>query len=91
MNISKKAEEVFTENPRGKPLEQCFDDFHCKTILYHYNRAYTLKQSVSYLDHHCVKGATFVNETSVIPIFDEDNVYILATTKEVIKTKELQE
>ncbi|SES09820.1 bifunctional diguanylate cyclase/phosphodiesterase [Psychrobacillus sp. OK032] len=89
--INKKAEEVFTENPRGKRLEQCFNDFHCKTILYYYNRAHTLKQAVSYQDHHCVKGATFVNETSVIPIIDEDNVYILATTKEVIKTKELQE
>ncbi|MFJ8064962.1 diguanylate cyclase domain-containing protein [Psychrobacillus sp. NPDC096426] len=89
--INKKAEEIFTENPQGKRLEQCFDDFHCKTILHHYNRAYTLKQSVSYQDHHCIEDATSVNETSAIPIFDEENVYILATTREVIKTKEMQE
>lgn len=89
--INKKAEEIFNENPQGRRLEQCFDDFHCKTIIYHYNRSCTLKQSVSYQDHHCIKGATFVNETLAIPIFDGDNVYILATTREVIKTKELQE
>ncbi|TQR05532.1 diguanylate cyclase domain-containing protein [Psychrobacillus soli] len=89
--INKKADEIFTENPHGKRLEQCFDEFHCQTILYHYNRAFELKQSVSYQDHHCIKGATFVNETSAIPIFDEENMYILATTKKVIKTKEMQE
>ena len=89
--INKKAQEIFTEHPNGKRLEQCFDDFHCKTILTHYNRAFTLKKSVSYQDHHCVKGATYVNETTVIPIFDGENRYILATTKEVIKTKEMQE
>ena len=89
--INKKAKEIFTENPHGKRLEQCFDEFHCKTILYHYNRAFTLKQSVSYQDHHCIKGTTFVNETTAIPIFDEKNMYILATTKKVIKTKEMQD
>lgn len=89
--INKKAEEIFTENPQGKRLEQCFSDFHCKLIFCHYNRATMLKQSVSYQDHHCIKGATSVNETTVIPIFDEENIYILATTKEVIKTKEMQD
>lgn len=89
--INKKAEEIFVENPQGMRLEQCFDDFHCKTIFYHYNRAFMLKQSVSYQDHHCIKGATSVNETTVIPIFDEENMYILAITKAVIKTKEMQD
>lgn len=89
--INKKAEEVFKENPIGERLDQCLDEFHSRLIIHHYNRACTLKSSVFYQDHHYKQEATFINETTAIPIFHKDNIYILATTKEVIKTKEMQE
>ncbi|MFJ7826409.1 diguanylate cyclase domain-containing protein [Psychrobacillus sp. NPDC096623] len=89
--INKKAEELFSENPIGKSLDECFNEFHNKTIVQHYNRACKQKQSVCYQDHYCVKSETYINETTAIPIFENGYTYILATTKEVSRTAHMQE
>lgn len=89
--VNKKAETIFSENPCGKKLDQCLDEFHYRTIVFHYNRAIELKHSVFYQDHHCIQNETFINETTVIPILSEEQVYILATTREVRKTKEMHD
>ncbi|WP_342601005.1 diguanylate cyclase [Psychrobacillus sp. FSL H8-0483] len=89
--VNKKAEEIFLECPTGKRMEHCLDEFHYKTILFHYNRACKIKHSIFYQDNHFLHNETIVNETTVIPIFNGEEVYILATTREVTRTKEMQE
>lgn len=89
--INRKAEELFAESPIGKSLNECFNDFHNRTIIQHYNRATAQKLSVCYQDHHCVYGETSINETTVIPVFDNGITYILATTKQVSKTQPMKE
>ena len=89
--INKKAEELFSESPIGKSLGECFDEFHNKTIIQHYNLACLQKEAVSYQDHHCVESETHTNETTAIPIFNNGFTYILATTKEISRSKNLKE
>ena len=89
--INKKAAELFSENPIGRTLDECFSEFHNKTIIQQYNRACAQKGSVCYQDHHCVQSGTHINETTVIPIFDNGNTYILAMTREVSRTQDLRE
>lgn len=89
--VNKKAEEIFLECPSGKRMEHCIDKFHYKTILYHYNRACNIKHSIFYQDNHFIHNETIVNETTVIPVFHGEEVFILATTREVTRTKEMQE
>lgn len=89
--INKKAEELFSENPIGKSLDECFDEFHNKTIVQHYDRAWMQKKSVCYQDHYCVTTESYINETTAVPIFENGFTYILATTKEVSRTAHLQE
>ncbi|SDN07401.1 PAS domain S-box-containing protein/diguanylate cyclase (GGDEF) domain-containing protein [Psychrobacillus sp. OK028] len=89
--INKKAEELFSESPIGKSLDECFDEFHNKTIVQHYDRAWMQKKSVCYQDHYCVTTESYINETTAVPIFENGFTYILATTKEVSRTAHLQE
>lgn len=89
--INKKAEELFSENPVGKSLDECFNEFHNRTIIQHYNRACLQKESVCYQDHHCIQSETSINETTVIPIFDNGFTYILATTKQVSRTQSMKD
>lgn len=89
--INKKAEELFTDNPIGKSLGDCFSEFHSKTIIQHYHRACMQKESVCYQDHHNIESETHINETTAIPIFDSGSTYILATTKEVSRTQNMKE
>ena len=42
--INKKAEELFSENPIGKTLDECFSEFHNRTIIQQYNRAMSQKE-----------------------------------------------
>lgn len=89
--INKKAEELFSDDPTGRSLEECFNEFHNKTIVQYYNRACLQKESVCYQDHYCVKSETHINETTAIPIFENGFTYILATTKEVSRTQQMKE
>ena len=89
--INKKAEELFSENPMGKTLDECFSEFHNRTIIQQYDRASAQKVSVCYQDHHCIQSETHINETTVIPIFNNGFTYILATTKEVYRTQTMKE
>ncbi|WP_277584351.1 diguanylate cyclase domain-containing protein [Psychrobacillus antarcticus] len=89
--INKKAEELFSDDPSGRTLEECFNEFHNKTIVQHYNRACLQKESVCYQDNFCVKSETIINETTAIPIFENGITYILATTKEVSRTQQMKE
>lgn len=89
--INKKAEELFSENPIGKTLDECFSELHNRTIIQHYNRACLQKKSVSYHDHHCVQSETNINETTAIPIYENGITYILATTKEVSRTQNMKD
>lgn len=88
--INKKAEEVFSENPIGKKLDDCLDEYHYMTIVNNYKRAFLEKKSIFYQDHFSISNLTHVNETTAIPIFDGENQYILAVTKKVARSKEMQ-
>ena len=66
-------------------------NFIHRTIIQQYNRACAQKGSVCYQDHHCVQSGTHINETTVIPIFDNGYTYILAMTREVSRTQDLRE
>jgi len=89
--INKKAEEIFSDNPIGKSLDDHFSEFHNKTIIHHYNLACLQKESVCYQDHHTIQSDTHINETTVIPIFDNECTYILATTRKVSRTNQIKE
>ncbi|WP_166462388.1 diguanylate cyclase domain-containing protein [Psychrobacillus vulpis] len=88
--INKKAEVIFSESPIGLTLEQCLEEFHSKTIINNYNRAFKENKSIFYQDHHCLFNETLVNETTAIPIYDGETQYILATTKEISRTEEMK-
>jgi diguanylate cyclase (GGDEF)-like protein/PAS domain S-box-containing protein len=87
--INRKAEEIFSVNPLNKKLEECLDEFHYKTIIKNYNRAILEGKSIFYQDHYCLMNITYVNETSAIPIYDGEEQYILAMTKEISRSEEL--
>lgn len=88
--INKKAEELFHESPIGKSLDECFEDFHNITIIQNYNRALAERKTIVYTDLHCSSCETAINETTVIPIYDGDIEYILASTKEISRSQELK-
>ena len=88
--INKKAEVLFDESPIGKSLDQCFDEFHNKTIIQNYDRALGERKTVVYTDYHCLSCETATNETTAIPIYDGDAEFILATTKEISRSQELK-
>lgn len=88
--INRKAEEIFSESPLNKKLEDCLEEFHIKTIIKHYNRAILERKSICYQDHYCLMNITYVNETTAIPIYDGEDQYILAMTKEVSRSEELK-
>lgn len=89
--INKKAEEIFSSHPIGKKLEECLDEFHYQTIINNYNRAIKEQKSIFYQDYYCLSNNTFINETTAIPIYDGEEEYILATTKEISRSQELKE
>ena len=89
--LNNATKDVFLQFPIGKTLHECLDEDHMRPIFENYEKAITDRKIITYRDFYLFSDHERMNETTVTPIFHENECYILAVTKEVSRQKEIEE
>lgn len=89
--LNQSATQLLSENAIGHTLIERMSDGNYQTILDNYHLAIEKKAQVSYQDYCYIASEVQKYETTVIPIFEEGESYILAITKEIAFDRDVED
>ncbi len=89
--MNNSSAQVLSDDAIGKTIDEVMKPKDCETITKNYHLALEKKGQVSYQDYIYYLSEVKKCETTVIPIFDEDQTYILAITKEIAFDRDLED
>jgi len=91
VRLNQAAQVLLSENAVGKMLSAVTSSRNFVIIQDNYHRAIALHQQVDYVDYAYVKSEVRKYETSVRPIKDGEEVYVLAITKEILYDRSIED
>jgi len=83
--------QLLSDKVIGKTIAEVMKTSDCETITENYLLAIEKKEQVSYRDYLYYHSEVKKYETTVIPIFDDNRMYILAITKEIAFDRDLED
>ncbi|SOC23815.1 diguanylate cyclase with PAS/PAC sensor [Ureibacillus xyleni] len=89
--LNTPSTQLLSEDAIGKKMTEILDEKHYKCIINNYNLAIETIKQVNYEDYQYLASEVKKYETSVLPIFNENETYILAITKEISFERDLQD
>ncbi|WP_193768932.1 diguanylate cyclase domain-containing protein [Metasolibacillus meyeri] len=89
--INTKARHLFNIAPCGKTVSEIMSKNLAETILHYYNLAIETKEQQNYQDYDYYKNEVRKHETTVFPIFANNEVFILGIAKEITFDRDLQD
>lgn len=89
--LNEHTKDVFLKSPIGQRMDECLTPEHAKPIYESYELAVSERKVVTYRDFYLFSDYERMNETTVTPIFRNDEIFILAITKEISRQKEIEE
>lgn len=89
--INEAAFELFRENVVGKKLSEIRSIELTDLIVKYYNMALKTNTQQNFQDYTDIRSEVRKYETTVIPVVDGDDQYVLAMTKEIAFERDLQD
>ena len=89
--INEAAIEIFQENVVGKKLSEIRSVELTDLIVKYYNMALDTNTQQNFQDYTSFKSEVRKYETTVIPVIDDEDQYVLAITKEIAFERDLQD
>ncbi|MGM9944116.1 MAG: PAS domain S-box protein [Lysinibacillus sp.] len=89
--INEAASEIFQENVVGKKLSEIRSVELTDLIVKYYNMALATNTQQNFQDYTSFKSEVRKYETTVIPVIDDEDQYVLAITKEIAFERDLQD
>ncbi|MEK4386050.1 diguanylate cyclase [Solibacillus sp. FSL W7-1464] len=89
--VNDAAANLINTNPCGKTIEQVIPPHLAKTIIHHYNLTIEQNKQVEFEDFTYKKMNVRKQRTTTIPVVQDGKNYILAVTKDVSMSIELED
>ena len=89
--INEAASEIFQEHVVGKTLSEIRSVKLTDLIVKYYNMALETNTQQNFQDYTSFQSEVRKYETTVIPVIDDENQYVLAITKEIAFERDLQD
>ena len=89
--INEAAIEIFQENVVGKKLSEIRSIELTDLIVKYYNMALETNTQQNFQDYTSFKSEVRKYETTVIPVVDDEDQYVLAITKEIAFERDFQD
>lgn len=89
--VNEAATKLIDMDPTGKQIEQVVPSHIAKNIINFYNLTLKNNDQVEYEDYIYAKMEVSKRRTTMFPIHDDDGQYILAITKEVVMSRDVED
>ena len=88
---NKSATDMLGRDCIGITIRQAIDNDAAKFIINHYNMAINKECQYEFEDYSYIKLHVYKHETTVTPVYIDDETYVLAITKEITSDREIQD
>ncbi|WP_233549438.1 PAS domain S-box protein [Lysinibacillus yapensis] len=89
--LNPPAMQLLSENAIGHSITEMMKNGEYQTIIDNYHQAIEKREQVNYQDYSYIVGEVKKYETTVIPIFEQHEIYVLAITKEIAFNRDVED